>query len=104
MIGAQFKNMAIKLTTYNDMINKIVHKITCFIIFFHCAHSPSLIDTIILKHHSNSITNITIGNISITLFIKLFTKTIGSSHWNQFISIRGKSIHDEAVSEPYQLL
>jgi hypothetical protein len=68
-------------------------------ILAHFFHSQSLMETIMWKHHSNSMMNMMNGNISITLYIISFTSIIGSSHSNQLSNL-GIFISETGVSSP----
>ena len=73
---------------------------TCLIILAHFFHSQSFTDTIIWKHHSNSMTNMINGNASITLYTKSFARIIGSSHSNHPLSNLGTLISETGASSP----
>ena len=78
-------------------MNNIVQTITCLIILAPFFHSQSLMETIIWKHHSNSMMNMIKGKSSIILYMISLTNMIGSSHSNPSVSIRGKFIHDTGL-------
>lgn len=80
-----------------DMINNIVQTITCLMILAPFFHSQSLMETIMWKHHSNSMMNMIKGRSSIILYIISLTNNMGSSHSNPSVSIRGKFIQDTGL-------
>ena len=80
-----------------DMINNIVQTITCLMILAPFFHSQSLMETIIWKHHNNSMMNMIKGRSSIVLYIISLTNKIGSFHSNPSVSIRGKFIQDTGL-------
>jgi len=70
---------------------------TCLMILAHFFHSQSLMETIMWKHHSNSMMNMIKGNNSIILYTISLAKMMGSSHSNPSVSIRGKFIQDTGL-------
>ena len=95
--GAHVRYIDTIFSTYMDMINNIVQTMTCLMILAHFFHSQSLIETIMWKHHNNSIMNIMKGKSSIILYMISLTNMIGSSHSNPSVSIHGKFIHDTGL-------